>query len=154
MTTAIAIGVGIAAAAGVASVAMRAYGAKQAGGAASVLGKSFYRGGFEGKMTKREAALILGVRETVQRDKLKEAHRRIMLANHVGLGESFGVGEVWELMMWCCCLSLLGFLVPMDLYFRLDFFAVLRLDWTLDSPTKEALLTSRVKSTRFVLSCS
>lgn len=83
MTTAIIIGAGVAAAAGIASVALRAYSAKQAGGAASILGKSFYRGGFEAKMTKREAALVLGVRETVHKDKLKEAHRRIMLANHV-----------------------------------------------------------------------
>lgn len=82
------IGVGVAAAAGAASMALRAYGGKQAGGAASVLGKSFYRGGFEAKMTKREAALILGVRETANKDKIKEAHRRIMLANHPDRGGS------------------------------------------------------------------
>ncbi|KAI1235967.1 hypothetical protein IHE44_0002060 [Lamprotornis superbus] len=42
----------------------------------------YYRGGFEPKMTKREAALILGVSPTANRNKIREAHRRIMLLNH------------------------------------------------------------------------
>ncbi|RKP00924.1 hypothetical protein CXG81DRAFT_2911, partial [Caulochytrium protostelioides] len=45
-------------------------------------GSKFLRGGFEPKMSRREAALILGVRETVSAQKLKEAHRQVMLANH------------------------------------------------------------------------
>uniref|UniRef100_A0A8D2L828 Mitochondrial import inner membrane translocase subunit TIM14 n=1 Tax=Varanus komodoensis TaxID=61221 RepID=A0A8D2L828_VARKO len=42
----------------------------------------YYRGGFESKMTKREAALILGVSPTANKGKIREAHRRIMLLNH------------------------------------------------------------------------
>ncbi|KAG9072283.1 DnaJ sub C member 15 [Linnemannia hyalina] len=50
---------------------------------------SFYKGGFEAKMDKREAALILGVKEVgLNSSKLKEAHRRIMLLNHPDRGGS------------------------------------------------------------------
>ncbi|KXS13526.1 hypothetical protein M427DRAFT_100449 [Gonapodya prolifera JEL478] len=48
----------------------------------------FLRGGFESKMSRREAAAILGLRETAPREKVKEAHKRIMLANHPDLGGS------------------------------------------------------------------
>lgn len=37
-------------------------------------------------MTRREAALILGVREGAPEEKIKEAHRRIMIANHPDSG--------------------------------------------------------------------
>ena len=50
--------------------------------------KRFYDGGFEDKMTKREAALILGVRETTPVSKVKDAHRRILMANHPDRGGS------------------------------------------------------------------
>jgi DnaJ homolog subfamily C member 19 len=39
-------------------------------------------------MTRREAAMILGVRETAAEEKIKEAHRRIMIANHPDAGGS------------------------------------------------------------------
>ncbi|KJH47276.1 DnaJ domain protein [Dictyocaulus viviparus] len=39
-------------------------------------------------MTKREAALILGVQVTAKPNKIKEAHRRIMLINHPDRGGS------------------------------------------------------------------
>ncbi|NWZ00513.1 TIM14 translocase, partial [Loxia curvirostra] len=51
-------------------------------------GGGYYRGGFEPKMTKREAALILGVSPTANRNKIREAHRRIMLLNHPDKGGS------------------------------------------------------------------
>lgn len=51
--------------------------------------KKFLKGGFESPMSKREAALILGVKESVNKDKLKEAHRRIMLLNHPDRGAYF-----------------------------------------------------------------
>lgn len=51
-------------------------------------------------MTKREAALILGLRESAAEEKVKDAHRRIMVANHPDAGGSsyiaakVGLGEV------------------------------------------------------------
>lgn len=50
--------------------------------------KNFYDGGFEDKMTKREAALILGVRESATQERIKDAHRRIMQINHPDKGGS------------------------------------------------------------------
>ncbi|KAI9184037.1 mitochondrial import inner membrane translocase subunit TIM14 [Blastocladiella emersonii ATCC 22665] len=50
---------------------------------------SFVRGGFDPKMSRREAAQILGLREhNIQLSKLKEHHRRIMLLNHPDRGGS------------------------------------------------------------------
>lgn len=40
-------------------------------GAESLFGKRFYEGGFEDKMTRREAALILGVRESAAPQRIK-----------------------------------------------------------------------------------
>lgn len=48
----------------------------------------YYRGGFEPKMNKREASLILGVSPTANKGKIREAHRRIMLLNHPDKGGS------------------------------------------------------------------
>ncbi|KAJ1966716.1 hypothetical protein H4R35_006920, partial [Dimargaris xerosporica] len=49
----------------------------------------FYKGGFDTKMNKREAALILGLKESgLTKAKLKESHRRIMLMNHPDRGGS------------------------------------------------------------------
>merc|ERR1712038_952392 len=42
----------------------------------------YYKGGFDGKMTKREASLILGVSPNASAKKIKENHKRIMLLNH------------------------------------------------------------------------
>ncbi|KAL3631629.1 hypothetical protein CASFOL_024613 [Castilleja foliolosa] len=50
--------------------------------------RKFYEGGFQPKMTRREAALILGVRESTKPDQIKEAHRRVMVANHPDAGGS------------------------------------------------------------------
>lgn len=55
---------------------------------ASWFSRKFYEGGFEAKMTKREAALILGVRESATADRIKDAHRRILLINHPDRGGS------------------------------------------------------------------
>ena len=51
-------------------------------------GGKFPRGGFEPKMSTREAALILGIKPSAPKSKLKEAHRRIMLLNHPDRGGS------------------------------------------------------------------
>ncbi|MBN3288770.1 DJC15 protein, partial [Polyodon spathula] len=48
----------------------------------------YYKGGFETKMTKREASLILGVSPTSNKVKIREAHRRIMILNHPDKGGS------------------------------------------------------------------
>ncbi|XP_020095361.1 mitochondrial import inner membrane translocase subunit TIM14-3-like [Ananas comosus] len=50
--------------------------------------RRFYPGGFERQMTRREAALILGIREHAAMEKIKEAHRRVMIANHPDAGGS------------------------------------------------------------------
>ncbi|CAN0825396.1 Mitochondrial import inner membrane translocase subunit TIM14-1 [Linum grandiflorum] len=50
--------------------------------------RRFYDGGFQPKMTRREAALILGLRESATAEKVKEAHRRVMVANHPDAGGS------------------------------------------------------------------
>jgi len=42
----------------------------------------YYKGGFEQKMSKREAALILGVSPSATKARIKEAHKRIITLNH------------------------------------------------------------------------
>jgi len=50
--------------------------------------RRFYDGGFLAEMTRREASLILGVRESASADRIKAAHKRIMTANHPDAGGS------------------------------------------------------------------
>ncbi|KAH7620102.1 putative Mitochondrial import inner membrane translocase subunit TIM14-1 [Nannochloris sp. 'desiccata'] len=50
--------------------------------------KQFYKGGFLPEMNRREASQILGIRESAPDEKIKEAHRRIMIANHPDAGGS------------------------------------------------------------------
>lgn len=52
------------------------------------VGSKYYEGGFEDKMTKREAALILGVRESSTEKRIKEAHRKLLILNHPDTGGS------------------------------------------------------------------
>lgn len=95
-TTMIVIGIGVAGTALLARTAIRASRplAKQMDEAIKSIGKldfesyKYYRGGFEPKMTKREAAVILGVSQSVSKSRLREAHRRIMLLNHPDKGGS------------------------------------------------------------------
>ncbi|KAF1924021.1 uncharacterized protein M421DRAFT_95708 [Didymella exigua CBS 183.55] len=55
----------------------------------SKLGRSFYKGGFEPKMTRREAALILEMPERgITKDLLRKKHRSLMLLNHPDRGGS------------------------------------------------------------------
>ncbi|CAL5218584.1 g278 [Coccomyxa viridis] len=55
--------------------------------------RQFYKGGFLPEMTKREAAQILGQRESAGEERIREAHLRIMKANHPDLGGSSYIAE-------------------------------------------------------------
>ncbi|KAL7785520.1 mitochondrial import inner membrane translocase subunit TIM14 [Trichoderma ceciliae] len=58
-------------------------------GGVGALGKAFYKGGFEPRMTKKEASLILSLSEqSVTKDKIRKAHRTLMLLNHPDRGGS------------------------------------------------------------------
>nr|CCA19955.1 conserved hypothetical protein [Albugo laibachii Nc14] len=50
--------------------------------------KSFYEGPFEERMTRREAALILGVRENASPKRIQNAHRQLLILNHPDTGGS------------------------------------------------------------------
>ncbi|CAG9806520.1 unnamed protein product [Chironomus riparius] len=54
----------------------------------SLSSSKYYRGGFEPKMSKREASLILGVSPSASKIKVKDAHKKIMLLNHPDRGGS------------------------------------------------------------------
>ncbi|XP_066562735.1 dnaJ homolog subfamily C member 15 [Amia ocellicauda] len=92
--TLIAVGLGVAAAAFAGRYAFQLW--KPLGQAISETAKkmpasafsSYYKGGFEQKMTRREASLILGVSPTSNKMKIREAHRRIMVLNHPDKGGS------------------------------------------------------------------
>ena len=47
-----------------------------------------FQGGFLPDMTRREAAQILGVREAAPPDRVRAAHRKLMIANHPDAGGS------------------------------------------------------------------
>ncbi|KAK8790716.1 hypothetical protein WA588_002464 [Blastocystis sp. NMH] len=49
---------------------------------------NYYQGGFEKEMTKREAALILGVRTNSDQKRIQKAYRTILLKNHPDKGGS------------------------------------------------------------------
>lgn len=48
----------------------------------------YYKGGFEPKMTKREASMILGVSPTANKAKIKEHFKKVMSVNHPDRGGS------------------------------------------------------------------
>lgn len=49
---------------------------------------NYYKGGFEKKMNRREACLILGVTDNITRKELKETHKKLMMLNHPDSGGS------------------------------------------------------------------
>mmetsp|Transcript_8769 Transcript_8769/g.26007 ORF Transcript_8769/g.26007 Transcript_8769/m.26007 type:complete len:279 (+) Transcript_8769:525-1361(+) len=67
------------------------------------VGTKYYEGGFEDTMTKREAALILGVRESSSPARVKDAHRKLLILNHPDTGGSTyisgKVNEAKELLL-------------------------------------------------------
>jgi hypothetical protein len=52
------------------------------------VGAKYYEGGFDDKMTRKEAALILGVRESSTPKRIKDAHRKLLILNHPDTGGS------------------------------------------------------------------
>ncbi|KAL3085121.1 hypothetical protein niasHS_010190 [Heterodera schachtii] len=48
----------------------------------------YERGGFAAKMTRHEAAKILGVSMNARTERIREAHKRVMVANHPDRGGS------------------------------------------------------------------
>jgi DnaJ family protein C protein 19 len=55
----------------------------------NALGRPFYKGGFEPRMNKREASLILELSErTLTKEKIRKNHRQLMLLNHPDRGGS------------------------------------------------------------------
>jgi len=54
----------------------------------SMANSRYYKGGFEPKMTKREAALILNVSPTANQIKVRGAYKKMMLVNHPDRGGS------------------------------------------------------------------
>lgn len=61
------------------------------------VGAKYYEGGFEEQMTRREAALILGVRESSSPARIKEAHRKLLVMNHPDTGGStYVAGKINE----------------------------------------------------------
>ncbi|XP_056411414.1 dnaJ homolog subfamily C member 15 isoform X2 [Hyla sarda] len=48
----------------------------------------YYKGGFEQKMSRREASLVLGVSPSASKSKIRMAHRKIMILNHPDKGGS------------------------------------------------------------------
>ncbi|KAK9821783.1 hypothetical protein WJX81_002782 [Elliptochloris bilobata] len=55
--------------------------------------RQFYKDGFQPQMNRREASMILGVRESAGEERIKEAHIRVMKANHPDLGGSSYIAE-------------------------------------------------------------
>ncbi|KAI5790349.1 mitochondrial import inner membrane translocase subunit tim-14 [Pyronema domesticum] len=97
MSTAILIGVGVAGAAIAGRVGLQAFKRYKAGGGAT-LGKQFYKGGFEHRMNRREAALILQMSErNLTKPNIRKRHRELMLLNHPDRGGSpYLAGKVNE----------------------------------------------------------
>ena len=83
MLTPIVLGVGVAA---VGVLAKYGFSILRGGSAA---GSKYSKGGFDPKMNKREAALILALNErNLTRTKIKASHRKIMISNHPDRGGS------------------------------------------------------------------
>ncbi|CAF0736507.1 unnamed protein product [Rotaria sordida] len=52
------------------------------------LSSKYYKGGFDAKMNRREAALVLGVSPTMSKTRIRDAYRRLIILNHPDRGGS------------------------------------------------------------------
>ncbi|RYP47779.1 hypothetical protein DL768_006188 [Monosporascus sp. mg162] len=87
MSSALAIGTGVAVAAFLGRAGLVAW--RRSRGGVGALGKAFFKGGFEPRMNKREASLILSLNESaITKEKIRKAHRTLMLLNHPDRGGS------------------------------------------------------------------
>ncbi|KAK6523301.1 mitochondrial import inner membrane translocase subunit TIM14 [Orbilia ellipsospora] len=83
------VGVGVAAAAFVGRVGLQALRKYKAIPAGAGFGKSFYKGGFDPRMNRREASLILSLSErNLTKANVRKNHRQLMLLNHPDRGGS------------------------------------------------------------------
>jgi len=64
--------------------------------------KMVYKGGFHSTMNRREAALILGVKQNATKEEIRGRHRKLMISNHPDNGGSqliaTKINEAKELM--------------------------------------------------------
>ena len=88
MATPVMVGLAAAGAALAARAAVRAWQALQGMPARPSFPRAFLQNGFEATMSRAEALHILGLREGASRDKIREAHRRLMRINHPDAGGS------------------------------------------------------------------
>ncbi|KAL5366403.1 hypothetical protein BJX96DRAFT_169896 [Aspergillus floccosus] len=87
MASTLAIGLGIATTAFLGRAGLVAF--RRYRGGVNSMGKAFYKGGFEPRMNRREAALILELPErTLNKEKVRKKHRQLMLLNHPDRGGS------------------------------------------------------------------
>ncbi|KAK2767421.1 mitochondrial import inner membrane translocase subunit TIM14 [Arachnomyces sp. PD_36] len=87
MSSIVAMGVGVATAAFLGRAGLVAL--RRHRGGVNGVGKAFYKGGFEPRMNRREASLILELSErTLTKDKVRKNHRKLMLLNHPDRGGS------------------------------------------------------------------
>ena len=54
----------------------------------SMFGSKYYDGGFEDEMSRREAALILGIRESADKKRVQKSYRSLLRQNHPDAGGS------------------------------------------------------------------
>ncbi|KAJ0416773.1 hypothetical protein BJX65DRAFT_216623 [Aspergillus insuetus] len=87
MASTLAVGLGVATAAFLGRAGFVAF--RRYRGGVNAVGKAFYKGGFEPRMTRREASLILELPErTLNKEKVRKKHRQLMLLNHPDRGGS------------------------------------------------------------------
>ncbi|KAK6356983.1 mitochondrial import inner membrane translocase subunit TIM14 [Orbilia javanica] len=83
------VGVGVAAAAFMGRVGLQAMRKYKAIPGGAGFGKQFYKGGFDNRMNRREASLILSLSErNLTKANVRKNHRQLMLLNHPDRGGS------------------------------------------------------------------